>query len=455
MNIRKQAVAVLLFFIAFPIMVQSAASAGKAASGKFVNTLLVYYGAAPRLDTSLIRGFEPFDMVVIDRFRFPKVNGNTWQALKAQNPHQIVLVYQMGPQISLEKDDLPVIGLNGLGRYEVSRGHSRGDIKNDNPEFILKNTVGNELLVSVYETDYQLDFGDSGVQEYWYEATKADVVTQPWRGDGVMIDNCTPYHMPLKKKLVMMQSKKYPDAASWDKAMNSFVNSIVRFAHADSQLVMTNRGHSRTQTGREAWLSLDASDNPPDYVLEEGAFAVSYGKGDVQFFSEDDWFRQITTPREIKNSSVAFISHTDLDIGESGYDSHGRKVSFDEFLTYSLASYLLAKNDDGPMTYFSIAADRKNGQYNRNSWLDVYKHLDLGPAYSGMYKRDGIYVREFEKGFVLVNPHRKDKEVSVMEGVVGRYTFTPEGLKNEGAIEVRPLMLKANRALVLSKERLL
>ena len=71
------------------------------------------------------------------------------------------------------------------------------------------------------------------------------------------------------------------------------------------QKLWCNRGDTRLPEGSAAWQALDASANPPDAVLEEGAFAVEWGFAAVQFYQESEWQRQVDTMGAIRNSKVA------------------------------------------------------------------------------------------------------------------------------------------------------
>src|SRR5258705_4666505 len=108
----------------------------------------------------------------------------------------------------------------------------------------------------------------------------------------------------------------------------------------------------------------------------------------------------------VKNTQVAMVSHTQLSAGQSGSDNLGNPVSFWQTLWYSLGSYLLGKNDVLGNAYFMFHGG--DSDYNKIIWYDEYDKIDLGKAL-GSYAVTpiggvNIYSREFEKGYVYVNP---------------------------------------------------
>jgi len=187
--------------------------------------------------------------------------------------------------------------------------------------------------------------------------------------------------------------------------MNSFAGAITAGLHGYGQKLWCNRGDTRSVDGSAAWLTLDAAASPPDVLMEEGAFAVMWGSGAVYFYEESDWKRQVDTMGAIKNSKVAILSHTQLLPGQSGTDNWGEPVTFWQALWYSLGSFLLTKNDVLGNHYFMF-----NGAsgFSQIWWYDEYDKIDLGKAV-GPYSVAtiggvNIYSREFEKGYVYVNP---------------------------------------------------
>ncbi|MEO8165627.1 MAG: putative glycoside hydrolase, partial [Betaproteobacteria bacterium] len=248
---------------------------------------------------------------------------------------------------------------------------------------------------------YLMDFGSSGYQSYWVTAAKADIADQPWAADGVFVDNCSNTAATAGYNTT---SAWYSTDAAWSAAMNNFSSAITAGMHAHGQKIWCNKGDSRSVTGSAAWRALDSGANPPDVLLEEGAFAVEWG-ADTQFYPEADWKRQIDNMGAIKNAKIALMSHTKLSEGQSGTDNWGRPVTFWQTLSYSLGSFLLGKNDTLGNSYFMFNG---GSGYNKIWWFDEYDKLDMGKALGAYTVQTvggvNIYAREFEKGYVYVNP---------------------------------------------------
>jgi hypothetical protein len=379
----------------------------QAQSTKFIPTFLVYYGGGPALTAANVPQLAKYDMIDIDRFRYNSIGSNTWAAIKAANPNSKIFLYEMGPESPSYLDSQDVLYLNGLGRHNVSRGHPLGSLNGDQPGLFQVDASGNRIYSSGYSNPganqywYLMDFGSSTYQFYWATAVKADIVDQPWVADGVFVDNCVGNAAAAGYNAA---SAWYPTDAAWSTAMNSFVTAITMSLHGYGQKIWCNKGGTTTDAGVAAWRTLDSFSTPPDVLLEEGAFAVEWGS-DTQFFPETNWKRQVDNMGAIKNSRVALMSHTQLSPGRSGTDNWGKPVTFWQTLWYSLGSFSLGKNDTVGNSYFMFNG---GSGYNQLWWFDEYDKLDLGKSI-GSYKVStiggvNIYWREFEKGYVYVNP---------------------------------------------------
>ena len=373
--------AVALRTAAFVLCAALSLHAAAAATGstKFIPTFAVYYGGGPTLAPDDAARLARFDLVDIDRFRYYELSPNTWAAIKAINPNVQIYLYQMGAEAPSFLDSMPEVFLNGLGRYDVSRGHPMGSLNGDHPELFLLDASGNRIYnvphsnPAANEHWHLMDFGAPAYQSYWLTATKADIVDQPWAADGVFADNCIALNFGPYSAL----PAKYPSTGAWNVAMNSFVQAITAGLHGVGQKLWCNRGETRLLEGSAAWRALDASANPPDVVMEEGAFAVGWAQSDVHFFEESEWKRSVETMGAIKNSKVAMASHAKLMEGGAGTDNFGKPVTFWQTLWYSLGSFLLTKNDDLGNAYFHFHGP---GSYSQLWWFDEYDKINLGKA---------------------------------------------------------------------------
>ncbi len=386
--------------------IQSAEAATSPA--KFIPTFLVYYGGGPVLVSTDAQQLAKYDLIDIDRFRYNNIGSNTWAAIKSLNPGAQIYLYEMGPEAPNYLDSSLPLYLNGLGRYNVSRGNYMGSLNGNHPELFLPDSAGNRIYSTAFSNPassqywHLMDFGSTAYQTYWLTAAKADIVDQPWVADGIFVDNCLTL---ANAGGYSATPAAYPSNAAWSGAMNSFAASLTAGMHGYGQKIWCNRGGTSTVDGSAAWLALDASSSPPDVVLEEGVFAVQWGGGDTQFFPEADWKRQLDTMAAIRNSKVAMMSHTKLSDGMSGIDNWGKPVTFSQTLWYSLGSFLLGKNDTLGNAYFMFNG---GSGYNKLWWFSEYDNINLGKALGPYIATTiagvNIYSREFENGYVYVNP---------------------------------------------------
>src|SRR5215471_14369070 len=398
------------FAIAFALFFCAAisASAQTPPPNKFIPMFEVYYGGGPALVASDAAKLAKFGLLDIDRFRYNAISPTTWSAIKAINPNIQIYLYEMGPESQNYMDSTPVISINGLGRHNVSRGHSMGSLNGNHPELFLLDSSGNRIY-SVASSNpganqswYLMDFGSPTYQAYWIEAVKADIASQPWVTDGVHADNCLTFSSAGGYSAT---SSKYPTDAAWSAAMNNFTSAIAAGLHGFGQKLWCNKGSSFVDAGAAAWRALDSSANPPDVVAEEGAFVVGFGSSSTQFFPEGNWKDQVDLLASIKNSKVALFTHTQLGEGQSGTDNWGQTVTYWQALWYAIGSFILGKNDTLNNSYFGWFGG--NLSYSKIVWYPEYD-IDLGKAL-GPYSVTtlggvNVYSREFEKGYVLVNP---------------------------------------------------
>src|SRR5215831_1971288 len=257
----------------FVLLLGAAVSAPAQTTGRFIPMFLVYYGGGPALTASDAAKLAKFDLLDIDRFRYNSISPTTWSAIKALNPNIGIYLYEMGSESQNYMDSTAVISINGLGRYNVSRGHSMGSLNGNHPELFQVDSSGNRIYNAGFSNPganqfwYLMDFGSATYQAYWIEAVKADIASQPWVTDGVHADNCLTFSSAGGYSAT---SSKYPTDAAWSAAMNSFSSAIAA-----------------------AWHALDSSVTSPDVVADEGAFAVAFGPWATQFFAEANWKLQV------------------------------------------------------------------------------------------------------------------------------------------------------------------
>ncbi len=400
------------------------ADAAVTGSSKFIPAMIVYYGGGPTLTSSDAARLAKYDLIDIDRFRYNQIGGNTWASIKAINPNTQIYLYEMGPESPNYMDASAPVSLNGLGRYNVARGHPMGTLNGNHPELYLTDSTGARIFSRSYSNLtagtywHLMDFGSSAYQSYWTTSVKADIIDQPWVADGVFADNCLTFASSGGYSGV---STKYPTDSAWSSAMNGFAGGIASGLHGYGQKLWCNKGDSRSATGAAAWRALDASANHPDILMEEGAFAVEWGAA-VQFYPENEWKNQVDTIGALANTKVGLMSHTQLAPGQIGTDNWGKPVDFWQAFYYSMGSLLVGKNaaNNAYLMFTSGTA------YNAIVWYDEFDQIDLG-APVGTYTITNVggvnvYWREFQRGYVAVNPTATDVAAFSLPQPVQRIT---------------------------------
>lgn len=344
----------------------------------FTQTVM-FFSPKTKVTRSQIKTFAKTDLIISTRWRYHDLKPNTWKVLKSLNPDIEIYIYWLGPEMYKPVDVI-------------------------HRKLCLFDSKGNIIYNSQYPHEVVMDFSSEKYRYYWWYDLVKEVLNRQWKADGVYLDNCLVHKgfggCPFSSQV----PAKFPDAHSWNIAMNGFINFAVRVLHHKGQKVGVNRGQSRYKKGCKAWFMLDNSDYPPDWIMEEGFAVVKWGSPypGARFFSEAEWKRQVDIVSRIKNSKVLLLSHAYLDSNKSkGIDNYGKPVTFEQAFWFAFCSYHLARRDSPNNAYFMF----------NNQWFAAYEDINLGRAL-GNYKiikikEVNIYYREFKKGFVFVNPTNK------------------------------------------------
>lgn len=409
----------------------------------FIQTFAIRHGGSA-ITAEQVPILAKYDMFNCNRFHNYNINGDTWSAIKTINPNIEIFLYQYAYALN-SSDDAQIMYLNNVGRWNVSRGHSMGNLNIDNPELFLLDKAGNRITWPGNTRDHVMDAGSNNWINYWLEATIHDLVDQRWTADGVFIDV-----VPFRRLQMSAMPVKYNSDQQYAVAQHKFINKIaVELGKKNQKLICNTR--MREQSSFDNYVILDNSYAPPYALFNEGSFAVKWGFGDVQFYQESHWKLEIDLMSQIHNFKVLHISHTDLKKGQSGTDNFGKPVTFWDILWYSMGSYHLGKNTVDNNSYWGFSES-----YNKATWYDEFDYIDLGPAL-GKYKvttygGKNIYWREFERGYVYVNPTRYS--VSAISLPKKCKQLTRNNFKKNPATlaSINTINLKGHRAAFLLKE---
>jgi hypothetical protein len=406
------------------------------APGKFIPSYAIKYGGtqgwpsaaeAARFDLLIVSGSPAHAQV------FASEAGNTWRTLKGLNPALRIYVYQNGPALY----DTSPWGQLGEGWEWICREHGP-----DSPDRWLAIGIrfGGPLQGRPYPNERLMNLGNTRWQQYWLVQTWNKFwggEKAPGKGtDGIFADNCG-YRMPWLGQWHLEGQPDKPDEPAdyvregtyqgdlFKEHMNSFYDRAVPFLRERGLELVLNFGYMASAP--EFWEELDRQFPNVFAAMEEGAFVHPWGtlgrQGNFVFHSEEAWLRQVNTLAQLKNVRALMNVHgpviseaQDLRRMEAA-DASGRQAW--EILWYALASFLQGYNDrirNGAMN-FTVWG------YSRFYWLDEFdpKYLHLGRAVGAMERWEGteghIYAREFEDGWVVVNPTPKDaRQIRVPKG---------------------------------------
>lgn len=369
------------------------------------------------------------ELIVVNKFHSNDIGGDTWAAIKAvrtaegKDPTLIFVYY------NVHNSNPSQLCTNSYNNNTHARwtdpdcSHSQGNISIDNPTFPLKTAGGAQIHSAGYDVNWA-DVGNADFRAYALESVKTDLIGKSYTTDGWFAD--TQFSIifdDLNNNTVVSIDgipANYTTNTLWMNAINGFVEYIAEGLVGEDLLYMANRGNSSRPAGKTSWQDLDSRDHTPRYVLEEGAFVVRYGSiSDSQFFTGTLMANQLATISSITKSYVVMQCGSDLtSTTATGFDGTHNFQFWDAFY-YGLGAYYLAKKP-GDLFAWTVGVNCYNSV---GFWFDEYDagdggNLDFGSAlgsYTTIYVSNGsrsvpLYKREFEKGYVFLNPNTNASE---------------------------------------------
>ncbi len=448
------ALAVVLSFSVTVFADEAADIGSPKADAKFIPMFLAYQSRGAKFTPEDAAKLAKFEVIMLGRFRFYEIGDNAWEAVKRINPNTQFFTYQQGPDVWVEDGGKELTAhadpmrLNNIARYTNARGHSMGNLDKDNPDlFLLSKKDGKRC--HTYEKDfrYLMDFGSAKFHKYWLEATAADILDTEYVADGIFIDNTSALIAGYEHD----PSAKYDTDEKWIPAMHKFQIEITKGLHKRGQKTWTNTCSSVKPLGYTEWLALDADPDGPDIIGEEGAF--THGWNGNRFYPEEKWKRQIDIMVNLKRAEMTMFCHTTLLEDETGLDNYKKPVSYWQTLHYALGSFLLGKNDERNNAYFYFFSQTEGLYFIK--WFDEYDRIDLGKSV-GQYQvtkigESNIYFREFEDGYVYVNPSEADVAEIKLPAACKQLTHETINDDPAGFADIETIELKSHHAAILVK----
>jgi len=400
----------------------------------------VFYAAPPIVQSDLVK-LKKHEIILGYRSQMDDIGGQTWNAIKELAPDTKIYLYTVSTRTNTDQDNYALRAVSTVNRWADARGAPEGNISVDNADWVLRNADGDVIIFDQsYLSERGLDFGDQDAKDYVIKYTLNDIADQEWNVDGVYFDNSLVSDASIMANPATVPVL-YPDDASWDAAMNGFMVDISQALHARGILVTANRGNSRRVTGTVAWAGLDALPDQPDFCLEEGFAVVGWGSGDALFWSLEDWVRQIEAAYNTVNSSIGYMSHTDLSPGQIGQTNLGETITYDQTKRFAVGSYLLAKRATGPKTYLAWVYDKGGLGFRQLDDPDAtFYGMDIGDPVADYQAvpNSGLYYRQYSDGVVYVNPTATDETNVTRVDTTGSISVAKHDAVIEKQVVVNP-----------------
>ncbi|MCC7494179.1 MAG: hypothetical protein IT204_17605 [Fimbriimonadaceae bacterium] len=359
-----------------------------------------------------------FDLLVCSAGSDPfarTAEGTMWQRLKAANPDQRIVHYELGPGEYNTAD----WGRLGEGWEWVKLHHGAGTADR---WIALGAQYGEPLEAQPYANERLMLVGNPQWQQFWLEQTAA----KHWSGgqgqgvDGLFSDN-SGYGLIWAGRWLREGHRDQADVPAdyyldgqlqperWRHGMADCLRHAARWYREQGKTLILNFGDILGHIAD--WQALDAEPVPVFAAMDEGSFVHPWGRPDrFNYRTEEQWLTQVRTFRGLRQIHALLNVHGNVQSDAPGLqrmdgrDAAGRRAW--DVLWYALTSFLQGFDDQ-----------RRNGYLNFTVW--GYSHfealpefdpavLHLGRAVGEMERVAGAaghaWQREFSDGWVVTNP---------------------------------------------------
>lgn len=262
------------------------------------------------------------------------------------------------------------------------------EIQSKHPDWFLRTKAGNLIDVKTgNQRHVWMDPGNPGWRDFWLARVKT--AQEKWGWDGVFLDNVQASLGQFSKDKISVRN--YPDDPTFQTAVKGFLDHI-RNAYFSPQKRPLEGNVIFLPWGQEkdVWQAyINAMDGA---MLED--FAVGWQSG--SFKSSQQWLSQIESIEESQKRG----KHVTL-VAQGAREDLERQ-------SFALASYLLV---NAGLARFRYTDSR--GKYNQFWDYDSYsKARALGkPLKDRQPLTQGGWRRDFEQGFVTVNPEAHQGQI--------------------------------------------
>ena len=412
MTVRRLVMTIILPALA--ASVASALPASRPAAEKFIPTFAVCYSDAKAAQS--IEETAKFDMLVLSFGRHTSTvwgrdGRNSFVTLRALNPDIVIAIYALGPG----EYNTAAWGQIGEGWNWLKENHGRGSA---NCWTALGRKTGAYLQGVPYPNERLMDLANTNWQRYWCDRVYNDY----WGGrkgidlagaDAVFADN-------VQYQLIWQgqwHAEGRPDQSDepttyfaegkwlndqWRSDCRRFLDLAIPAFAAQGLGFIPNFGYMGRNP--EYWQELDGLPHPPYAAMEEGGFVCPWG-GDGKSFKFWDWEKKLPVFAGLCHTKALMHNHGGFFAGsglaaKDGADANG--MTGWDALWFSLTSFLLGFDDVTRNGFLSFTI-WKTGEYHYFDEFDP-RYLHLGKAKGPYEKRGSCYYRQFDDGWVVVNP---------------------------------------------------
>ncbi len=247
--------------------------------------------------------------------------------------------------------------------------------------WFLKDAAGNDVRLApdgTGRTEYALDPGNLNV--------RLDVAAQVRQShilgyDGVVIDDVLP-HVPGSETL-----------------MTKPVNSATGRVYTDAEWADAVRGvldEVRKIAGPDVYVAIAGGD-AGDYLSADAAGLIGVGDGVVvrSFGAKGGWDADLALMSSLRRQGKGVVAVASGDVGAE----------------FAYASFLVAMPAEGGASFGAVPLDGPPPvAYPAQP---AYQQVDLGRPLGDGYEVNGVWLRQFERGLVVVNPDSVAHEVAL------------------------------------------
>ncbi len=268
------------------------------------------------------------------------------------------------------------------------------DISQNHPDWFLLDTSGNRMRTSPTSNYYRMDYGNAG----WRNFVVTRVLeTQQQKGwSGVFLDNLEASLSEIQ--LDGLTSAKYPDDASYQAAVNGFLNYLyVNYSQAYNRPLVANIIARRDDA---TWFN---------YIQNlSGAMQESWAVGwsSTEYLSVSKWTSEMALAENTQSQGKFIMLVAQGDQADTNRQN------------FAFASYLLISNGKAAFRYGNDNAYSQVWLYNNYS-------VQLGSPLGARYQTGTSWRRDFTNGYVIVDPTNHTATISTAPAATPTSTRVP------------------------------